>query len=211
MAVADLLVGAVSMPLTTSLDMFLLRKELSLSICKIAFANQIVLYSALTSSFYHLTAIASERYIAIKKWRSYKSVVTRARVKKCVVVLWLLAVITVILVPVLRVAGGNQMVFKVLSIFSASKTVACMTFIGYCYITAYLSVRNRKGNEIFSDVAARQKSKFENTIAKATGLVTAALFMSYIPSVIVLYLGGVVSFLRTSSYFRWSELLVQIR
>ena len=58
MAVADLLVGAVSMPLTTALDILLLRKNLSLTICKIAGANQIVLYSAVSSSLYHLTFIA---------------------------------------------------------------------------------------------------------------------------------------------------------
>ena len=68
MAVADLLVGAVSMPLTTALDILLLRKNLSLTICKIAGANQIVLYSAVKSSLYHLT---------IKRWRSYKIVSQR--------------------------------------------------------------------------------------------------------------------------------------
>ena len=71
MAVADLLVGAVSMPLTTALDILLLRKNLSLTICKIAGANQIVLYSAVSSSLYHLTFIAWDRYVAIEKWRSY--------------------------------------------------------------------------------------------------------------------------------------------
>ena len=39
MAVSDLLVGAVSMPLTTALDILLLHKKLSLTICKIAGAN----------------------------------------------------------------------------------------------------------------------------------------------------------------------------
>ena len=70
MAVADLLVGAVSMPLTIASDILLLRKKLSLKICKIAGANQIVLYSAVSSSFYHLTFIAWERYVAIVKWRN---------------------------------------------------------------------------------------------------------------------------------------------
>ena len=51
MAVAYLLVGAVSMPLTIASDILLLRKRLSLEICKISGANQIVLYSVFSSSF----------------------------------------------------------------------------------------------------------------------------------------------------------------
>ena len=52
MAVADFLVGAVSMPLTITLDVLLLRKDLGHKICEIAFSNQLVLYAAVCSSLY---------------------------------------------------------------------------------------------------------------------------------------------------------------
>ena len=209
MAVADLLVGAVSMPLTIALDILLLREKLSLKICKIAGANQIVLYSAVSSSFYHLTFIAWERYVAIVKWTNYKNIITKTRLKICAVVAWVLAAITAILVPILSVAEVDQRVIVALSIFSASKTVLCVAIIGYCYITLYLYVRKRKNNEI-NQVSARANAKLEKSIAKATGTVTAALLVSYVPSIIVLFLGDAVPFLRTSSYFRWSELLIQM-
>ena len=209
MAVADLLVGAVSMPLTIASDILLLRKKLSLKICKIAGANQIVLYSAVSSSFYHLTFIAWERYVAIVKWTNYKNIITKTRLKICAVVAWVLAAITAILVPILSVAEVDQRVIVALSIFSASKTVLCVAIIGYCYITLYLYVRKRKNNEI-NQVSARANAKLEKSIAKATGTVTAALLVSYVPSIIALFLGDAVPFLRTSSYFRWSELLIQM-
>ena len=209
MAVADLLVGAVSMPLTIALDILLLREKLSLKICKIAGANQIVLYSAVSSSFYHLTFIAWERYVAIVKWTNYKNIITKTRLKICAVVAWVLAAITAILVPILSVAEVDQRVIVALSIFSASKTVLCVAIIGYCYITLYLYVRKRKNNEI-NQVSARANAKLEKSIAKATGTVTAALLVSYVPSIIALFLGDAVPFLRTSSYFRWSELLIQM-
>ena len=209
MAVADLLVGAVSMPLTIASDILLLREKLSLKICKIAGANQIVLYSAVSSSFYHLTFIAWERYVAIVKWTNYKNIITKTRLKICAVVAWVLAAITAIIVPILSVAEVDQRVIVALSIFSASKTVLCVAIIGYCYITLYLYVRKRKNNEI-NKVSARANAKLEKSIAKATGTVTAALLVSYVPSVIVLFFGDAVPFLRTSSYFRWSELLIQM-
>ena len=209
MAVADLVVGAVSMPLTITTDVLLVRKDLSLTICKLAFANQIVLYAAVSSSFYHLTVIAFERYVAIKRWKSYKAIVTKARVKMSAVMAWLLAVVSTAPVRIMTAAEVDDKYIKILNILSAIKTVVCVVLIGYCYITAYLSLRSRKGNEI-SQVAARSKAKLENTIAKATGILTTVLFVSYIPSVLVLLLGGSIPLLRTSSFFRWSELLVQL-
>ena len=209
MAVADLLVGAVSMPLTTALDILLLHKKLSLTICKIAGANQIVLYSAVTSSLYHLTFIAWDRYVAIKKWRSYKTIVTKTRLKICAVVAWVLTAITAILVPILRVAEVDQKVIAALSIFSATKTVLCVGVIGFFYISIYLSILKRKENEI-NQASSRGNSRLENAVARATGTVTATLLVSYVPSIIVLFLGDAVPFLRTSSYFRWSELLIQM-
>ena len=209
MAVADLLVGAVSMPLTIALDILLLREKLSLKICKIAGANQVVLYSAVSSSFYHLTFIAWERYVAIVKWRNYKNIITKTRLKICAVVAWVLAAIAAIVVSILNVAEVDQKVIAGLSIFSASKTVLCVAIIGYCYITLYLYVRKRKYNEI-NQVSVRANANLEKSIAKATGTVTAALLVSYVPSIIALFLGDAVPFLRTSSYFRWSELLIQM-
>ena len=209
MAVADLLVGAVSMPLTTALDILLLRKNLSLTICKIAGANQIVLYSAVSSSLYHLTFIAWDRYVAMKRWRSYKIVVTKTRLKICAVIAWLFAVTTACCIRILWVAEADQRVMVALSIFSASKTVLSVAIIGYFYISLYFSVRKRNDNKI-SNVSARVNARMNRTIAKATGTVTAALLVSYVPSIIALFLGDAVPFLRTSSYFRWSQLLIQM-
>ena len=209
MAVADLLVGAVSMPLTTALDILLLRKNLSLTICKIAGANQIVLYSAVSSSLYHLTFIAWDRYVAMKRWRSYKTIVTKTRLKTCTVIAWLFAVTTACCIPILWVAEVDQRVMAALSIFSAGKTVLSVAIIGYFYISLYFSVRKRNDNKI-SNVSARVNARMDRTITKATGTVTAALLVSYVPSIIVLFLGDAVPFLRTSSYFRWSELLIQM-
>ena len=209
MAVADLLVGAVSMPLTIASDILLLREKLSLKICKISGANQVVLYSAVSSSFYHLTFIALERYVAIVKWTNYKNIITKTRLKICAVVAWVLASIAAIVLPILSVAEVDQKVIAGLRIFSASKALLCVAIIGYCYITLYLYVRKRNNNEI-NEVSVRANAKLEKSIAKATGTVTAVLLVSYVPSIIALFLGDAVPFLRTSSYFRWSELLIQM-
>ena len=66
MAVAELLVGAVSMPLTTALDILLLRKKLSLTICKIAGASSSLqrCYIVLVSFDFHcLGSLRSDKEV----------------------------------------------------------------------------------------------------------------------------------------------------
>lgn len=122
---------------------------------------------------------------------------------------WLFAVTTAFSEPILWVAEVDQRVIAALRIFSAGNTVLSVAIIGYFYISLYLSLRKRKDNEI-SEVSARVNARMEKSIAKATGTVTAALLVSYVPSIIVLFLGDAVPFLRTSSHFLWSELLIQV-
>ena len=209
MAVADLIVGAVSMPLTTSYDILLLRKDLSIRICVLAMVNHIVVYTVVSSSLYHLTVIAIERYVAIKMWRSYKVLITKRRIKLFAFMAWPLAILTSAPTSIMEIAKADYTYIKIVSIISGVKTVACVTIIGYCYIAAYLSMRKQKGSES-SEVVARNRAKMENTIARATRILTTVLLISYIPSILVLILGPTVSIFRTSSYFRWSELLLQL-
>ena len=83
LAVTDLLVGAVSMPLSIAVDALILRGTVSRSIVfllnEIGISVLIVLY---TISYHHLLLIAWERYVAIVKWTEYKVLVTQGRIKK---------------------------------------------------------------------------------------------------------------------------------
>ena len=144
MAVADLIVGAVSMPLTTSYDILLLRKDLSIRICVLAMVNHIVVYTVVSSSLYHLTVIAIERYVAIKMWKSYKVLITKRRINFFASMAWLLAILTSAPTRIMEIAKVDYTYIKIVSIISAIKTVACVTIIGYCYTAAYLSMRKRK-------------------------------------------------------------------
>ena len=69
--------------------------------------------------------------------------------------------------------------------------------------------RRRTSNEI-SEGVARSRAKMENTIARATRILSTALLISYMPSILLLLFGGAFPIFRTSSYFRWAELLLQM-
>lgn len=68
LAVADLLVGAVSMPLTIAVDALIVRGTVSYkTICLLNETSVSVLITIFIASYHHLVLIAWERYVAIVK------------------------------------------------------------------------------------------------------------------------------------------------
>ena len=213
MAVANFFVGAGSMPLSITVGALLRRKELSTTICEIAFANQIVLCATICSSLYHVTLVAWERYVAFTKWMQYNVIIPRRRVKTLAITAWLLAVFTTAPVRILKVAGVPFNIYiRIFNIISLLPAAVCMALIGYFYAKIYLGARKRVQIEVAqasSDVP-RARHWRENPIAKRTLVIIIVSFFYYIPSVSFLLFVEAVQFLHTSSAFRWSELLVQL-
>ena len=81
LALADLLVGAVSMPLTIALDVLVIQRvSITDVICTMLFITASVLYTVCAgASFFLLLLIAWERYVAVAKWMEYKTCYNRPR------------------------------------------------------------------------------------------------------------------------------------
>ena len=95
MAVANFLVGAVSMPLSATVDMLILRQVSFQHICTLdSVINKPMFVFLCVSSLYHLTAVAGERYVAIQKSIHYKIIVTKWLLRKLSITAWLLTVFT---------------------------------------------------------------------------------------------------------------------
>ena len=90
LAVTDLLVGAVSMPLSITVDALILQGTVSHStIYLLSEIGVSVLITLYTISYRHLLLIAWERYVAIVKWTEYKALVTKGRMKKYTLIVWM--------------------------------------------------------------------------------------------------------------------------
>ena len=70
LAVADLLVGIVNMPLSATTDVLIALQKVH-GVCTIDLVNFHSMLLIFASSLYHLTLIAWERYVAIQKWMGY--------------------------------------------------------------------------------------------------------------------------------------------
>ena len=207
MAIADLLVGAISMPLTVAADILVIRQVYYPGFCALRLATEYSMFPFAWSSMYHLTLIVWERYVAIRKWIDYKVIVTRGRLTKLAIVAWVLAAFTSFPPLVIIAVGAYKKTKEAWYIGESFVAVVCLIIIGYFYIMVYLGVRKRKINEI-SQVTAQVKAKLESKVAITTGLISAVLIFAFFGVIVVAGLGEVFPVLRTSKACRLPESLL---
>lgn len=213
LAIADVLTGVISASVTISLDVLLLLKRFLIPdvFCRLAWINEMTLFLGGCSSTYHLAVIAWERYVAIRKWTEYKVIVTRGRVKKYARIAWLVAVVVAILPRAMKlkffeVPYKYRMIASLVGVIPGAVSII---LIGYFYILVYLGVRKRN-IDIITEVRSLMKAKLATKVAKTTAILTGAVFISFIPSLIYLFFGDAYPIFRRSSYFRWSMMLVHV-
>ena len=210
LAVADLLVGAVSMPLTITVYALILRGTVSEDIiCTIRGITDFFLYTAYSASYYHLILIAWERYVAITKWTMYKSIVTKGRVKRYAGIAWMTALVTTTLYVALAVAGVRYEVLLVLDVIFSLSWLINISLMAYFYGKVYIEIRKRNRGQI-SQVSVLMKARIESKIAYTLFLLTVAVFISSVPTVVVSIVATFSPFLHRSAVFRWAEIFLQI-
>ena len=209
LAVADLLVGVISMPLTATVEILILRQVSFRHVCTLESAvNKPISIFLSFSSLYQLTAIAWERYMAIQKTMRYKVIVTKSLLHKLAIGAWLIAVITQVPVFVMAVVPVDPKLVQVRHVNASFLTIACLIAIAYFYIMVYLGVRKRKINEISQGTALMQ-AKLESKVARTTGMLTATLIFSFLPLIGLGTLGKVSSAFGTNTSFRLAEAVGQ--
>ena len=204
LAVVDLLVGVVTMPLSGSMDL-LLALQVSLEhFCGLDLVNVYLMYCISWCALYHLAAIAWERYVAIRKSIEYVIIVTKSRILKVKITVWLAAILSTI--PPFIMEVRVDMRFVEIWVTAASLCGALSIIaLAYFYIQVYLGVRKSMLRKI-SQVTALVQANQDKKVAKTTGLLTLVLLFSFVPGIIV---SSSVA-LRTSTSIRVSELLMQV-
>ena len=209
MAVTDLLAGVILMPTYATIDFF--------SLSQVSFQYSCVLYAInhffrpflFTATTHHLTIIAWERYVAVKKWKDYKRIITTGRLKKIAIGTWLSAFFpTVASFTTTVVFADRRIMERILTAWTAVEAV-CLFLVAFFYGKVYLEIRNRKPNGI-SQVGVLKKEKLESKIAKTTGLLTAAVISSFIPVFVFGILGQVAPVFRTDEPIRLTQIGTQL-
>ena len=210
LAAAGLLVGAVCMPLTISLDTLILRGYASENvICTRVLVAMVVLYTAWSASFYHLVIISWERYLAIVKRVEYKIIITKSRVKKYAGIAWVIAFMTIALFFALVVAGIHYEFLLFLDgIFGLGWLTGISIMVNF-YRKVYLELRKQKRCQT-SQVSFLVKARIERKIAHTACLLTITVFISIVPLMVVFITAPFLPFFRSYTVFRWAEIFLQI-
>ena len=204
MAVTDLLVGAISIPLS-AIDGFLLPYQIVAAqhICTLDVATVWLSLTLTFCSLFHLVLIAWERYVAIRKWRYHRDTLTKSRLIKLAAIAWISGTAFVLIPFLISIAVSGR---TTLVVFLVS-TCFILALIVYFYVMVYLEIRKRKFNQILQ-VSVLVLLKTEYRVAKTTALVTAALFLSFVPVVSLPFLGRAFPVLQKMTSWRVVEILV---
>ena len=201
LAVTDLLVGVTVMPISATIDFFTFR-QVSFEYTCMLYAVNLSLFSLLCGvTMHHLTIIAWERYVAVKKWKDYKRILTNGRLKKIAMGIWLLDIFLTVAYKTTAVVGVDRTILN--PIFGG--WMAVETF----YRKFYLGIRNRKLNEI-SQIDILVKRKLESKFAKTTGLLTAVFIFSFIPTFLFAFLRNALPVFRTIAAIQLTQKCAQM-
>ena len=212
LAVTDLVTGGICVPLSALEGFFLVYQILTeQNICTLDEVTSLSTFTLTFCSLFHLALVAWERYVAIRKWRDYRVIVTKSRLKKLATIAWISATVFVWSPNLIVIAVGgdeNNIVQQIMFTIPAVSILCIPALIVYFYVMIYHEVHKRKLNKIIPQVSQLMTMKMENRVANTTALVTAALILSFVPVVSVAFLAEIFPILHKMSSWRIAEALV---
>lgn len=204
MAVADLLIAGVAQPLFLITATFRLRKDQE-TMCLFVMAGFFAMFVQ-SASIFHLTAIAWERYVAVKYSANYKLIVTRSKAKICIIVSWVLTALSVVPSTIYIAGQISQTALAIIMVGVYLLPLICIAATVYFYVTIYLRTRKVRNSMNAAQVA---RINFEKEVAKTTFVLTVALLVSFLPTFIFIFLHYVSDFFNRDTTL-WSVTLNQL-
>ena len=209
LAITDLLVGAIVMPLSATIDILILSQASFAHTCMFVRLNVLFMTVLFLATLHHLTVIAWERYVAIHKWKDYKVIVGSGRLKNLAIAAWFFALFQAVPGFIMTMDDVDHRIVEGWYTWFSFMEAACFILIMVFYRKVYLGIRQRNKNEI-SQVSALVNANLQSKVAKTTALLTAALMFSLIPSILFLILGNFYPVLVTGVTIQFTETVMQL-
>ena len=173
LAVTDSLTGLLGQPLfvlSKIFQLFGLSDSGTVETCY--FTTVIVI---VTASYFHLMLVTLERLLAIKFTMQYPNFITDEKMKRAVLVVWMLAFI-----------NGTFRVLKmslVVRFFSVLLTLSCILFLAFAYFVMYRETRLQQEKIKTQQLPQQEVERFnkENKALKTTVFVVGAVIICLLP------------------------------
>ena len=185
LAVTDLLVGAVVLPLVvTSHILRLLGKRLVCIVDKIATET---VYIGCGASLFHLAIISGERYVAIKHSLRYETLVTTERLRVAIAFAWAVPVISALGSAILGLAGESVLRNHVIDgAISTSAMLSVLVTVSFSQAALYRESRRHRRHiraHQVTPAAAREILK-KDKAARTTAIVVVSLCACYATQIV---------------------------
>lgn len=184
LAIADLLVGAVSLPLSAAICLLIVHQVWLEHVCILDIFNVHSMYCLSMCSLYHLTAIALDRYMAVEKWMDYKIIVSKTLVVKLAIIAWSLAILLTVPALIMGLLNVDVVISeKIYIIWCVCSAIAFILIFSF-YVMLYRGIRRRNMSEI-SRLTSLITAKLEANIGVTSAMLTGALAFSFLPGVVL--------------------------
>lgn len=209
LAAADLLIAAVAKPMFIAAGIYRLLNYYE-AMCSLVVMNLSVMFLICTV-IYHLTALAWERCVAVKKAVKYKVIVTRGRVKMCAIASWVLTTISTIPAALYLAGFVEKKQFIILNTcFFAVPMTICLVAITVFYIMIYFETRRRRQIPVIQLLSqSAMNAAIERGVSKTTFLLTVTLFLSLAPTFVLWFFLQLFDF-TSKDIFQWAVTLNQL-
>ena len=178
LAGTDVLVGAASQP-SYIVGQIYVMKGISLSeYCRYQKLTYLLGYSPIFASFFHLTLISIERFVAMKYTFRHMTIVTGLRLKIAVVSSWVFAFYPAILQSV-----SEELGFFISNVVSVMLLFLNISLILFCHLSVYFVTRRHEKQIKCEQVSPQAAADFakERKALKTTRIITMVLLLCLSP------------------------------
>ena len=179
LATTDGMMGVIGQPLFVVLITSVLQEEISSVNCLVIQLTKGIVTVLGTASFFHLTLMNLERYIAIKHSFAYVTIVTKSRILCSSALAWIVSLLLTVPLAII----DNEIYLAVNNITGS----LCIAIIVYCQVVLYFEIRRHKRQiaALQVSVEARQKFLKDKKAFKLTTIVVFILLLTYSPLIVV--------------------------
>ena len=160
MAVVHLLTGGICIPLSAIVALLLPYRIVAVQhFCLMNLVTSILTFSLAICSLIHLTMIAWERYISIRKWIDYKTIVTRSRLRKMTIsawLIWVVALSSVFIILPIAVGQDKTVMDLALTIFATGNARCFSLYPGSDCVFLYHDIPWSSKTQAKSDSPSRR-------------------------------------------------------
>ena len=149
MAATDLITGAITMPMSAIVDVLMLTQVSVVHVCTFdSSVNKPLLHTMSIISLYHLTAIAWERYMAVKCWKDYRNKVTKRLLQKLGAIAWLLPILKLVPTVAMIIVGVDRTVLRRWLALGSILVMASLFATIYFYIMVSLDYESESKTKL---------------------------------------------------------------